>query len=500
MKALRKRVTSAASWSVAIRLIERIVGFGSTLIFVRLLSPADFGVMAMGTSVLAIVSTFTEFGFSQALIQLKDPDRRAYDTVLTLNVLTGAIVAVVLVLAIPAAQSWYGDERVVTVMFGLAAVSFTASWRSVGLIQRERELDFRPIFNVMMARKLAAVAVGVGFAFLWRDYRALLIGLLAGAAVEVGVSYALAGHRPRLTLARTREVLSFSIWWMLNQAVSVSNQRGRDVLIGMRMGPGPLGQYAVATDLAMLPTNELVVPLTRALFPGYVEMRDELGRLHSAFVRVWAAVALVAVPSAAGIACLAPLITTVILGPQWVGVELLLGPLAAVGAVTALGHTFWPPILVRHGPKLLLVVTIVGTLLVLPAFGIVLWQYDLRTAIIAGALASVVLVVGTGTYVVRSLGGRLRDLLVGLVRPALAGAAMAAGLLPLTTLVPAGAGWGVLFVCLLALVAAGALLYAGACLSLWWLAGRPVSAEQDLLAFVARRLPKRGGRKADASQ
>lgn len=491
MKALRKRVTSAASWSVAIRLIERIVGFGSTLIFVRLLSPSDFGVMAMGTSVLAIINTMTEFGFSQALIQLQNPDRRAYDTVLTLNVLTGAIVAIVLVVAAPAARAWYGDDRVVLVMFGLAAVTFTAAWRSVGLIQRERELDFQPIFAVMMGRKFAAVVVGVLFAFLWRDYRALLIGLLAGAMVEVAVSYMLAPHRPRLTLSRTREVLSFSFWWLLNQAVSVSNQRGRDVMIGMRMGPVPLGQYAVATDLAMLPTNELVVPLTRALFPGYVEMRGELGRLHSAFVRVWAAVALIAIPSAVGIACLAPLITTVILGPQWVGVERLLGPLAVVGAITALGHTFWPPILVRHGPKLMLAFTVIGTLLVLPVFGIFLWQYDLRVAIIAGAVAQLVMVVGSGGYLVRSLDGRLRDLLVGLVRPALAAAAMYAGLVPLTEMVPADAAWGIRFALLLGLVGIGALMYAGACLSLWWLAGRPATAELDLLELVARRLPRR---------
>lgn len=488
MKALRTRVGSAASWSVAIRLIERTIGFGSTLIFVRLLSPSDFGVMAMGTSVLAIISTFTEFGFSQALIQLPNPDRKAYDTVLSLNVLTGALVAFVLIAGIPFAQSWYGDSRVGTVLAGLAAISFVSSWRSVGLIQRERELDFRPIFTVMLSRKVAAVLVGVVCAFIWRDFLALLVGLLAGALVEVGVSYWLARHVPRLTLARTREVLRFSGWWLLNQLVSVSNQRGRDVLIGMRLGSGPLGQYSVATDLAMLPTNELVVPLTRALFPGYMEMRGETGRLHSAFVRVWGAVALVAIPAAVGIACLAHLITVVILGPQWVGVELLLGPLAIVGAITALGHTFWPLILVRHGPKTYLFFTLVGALVTLPLFALFMWEHGLRAGIVAAAASTLLVVAVSGGYLMQSLGGRPRDLVNALVRPAFSACAMWLALAPTVAAVPAHIGWGLSFVLLMALVALGALMYCGSCLGLWWLAGRPESAEQDLMRFALQRI------------
>jgi O-antigen/teichoic acid export membrane protein len=488
---LRARISSAAQWSIAIRMIERLIGFASTMVLARLLTPADFGVVAMGMAVFAIINTVTEFGFTQALIRHPGPDHEAYDTALTLNVLTGALVAVALLIAIPVAQSWYEDARVGWVLAGLAMVSFTLGWRSVGLIRLERELNFKPIFQVMAARKIFAVAVGIGVAWLYGDYRALLAGMFAGAAVEVGMSYWLGPRRLRLTLSRYRQLLGFSVWWMLNQAAVALTNRGRDFLVGARLGPGPLGQYSVALELAILPTSELVAPLMRALFPGYVEMRNETGRLYAAFVRVWAVVALVVVPAAAGMACLGPLIAHVVLGPQWTEAGALLRLLAFFGAVLGLGHSFWPLMLTQRGPGLVFAFTFGGMAVTLPVFAFMLWHVGLAAAIAASILAGALVLVATAGYMVRVLDGHLRDLLAGLARPTVASALMAGGLVPLASLVPAQAPWGFAAAALIALVVGGALVYIGAVWTCWRLAGAHPGAESDLLAAANHWLKRR---------
>ena len=123
MASLRLRMASGARWTVSIRVVERVIGFVSTLVLARLLAPQDFGVVAMGTAIQGILSTLTEFGFTKAIIRMQRPQHAHYSTAFTLNAITSALVALALLVAIPLAQIWYDDARVAPVLVTLAAIS-----------------------------------------------------------------------------------------------------------------------------------------------------------------------------------------------------------------------------------------------------------------------------------------------------------------------------------------------------------------------------------------
>ena len=311
-------MASGARWTVSIRVVERVIGFVSTLVLARLLAPQDFGVVAMGTAIQGILSSLTEFGFTKAIIRMQRPQHAHYSTAFTLNAITSAVVAVALLAAIPLAQIWYDDARVAPVLITLAAISFIGGFRNLGLARYERALDFRPFFLIALARKLSSFTIGAVCALIWHDYRALLAGMLLGAVVEIASTYRLTRFRPRFTLTRARELMGFSLWWLAGEMATMFGRRGQDILVGQQLGAATLGQYAVALDLATMPTTEIVAPVMRAVYPGYMQMKDDVGRLYSAFVRVWGVIALLAIPSAIGIGCLAQLMTMVVLGPKWV--------------------------------------------------------------------------------------------------------------------------------------------------------------------------------------
>ena len=256
-----------------------------------------------------------------------------------------------LLIAIPFAQTWYDDARVTGVLVVLALVSLIAGLRNSGLVRYERALDFRPFFAIALARKSTSLVVGAACALLWRDYRALLAAMLVGAIVETAIGYRLTRFRPRLTLEKARELFGFSAWWLMSQAAGMLGRRGQDVLVGQRVGAESLGQYAVALDLSTMATTEIVAPVMRAVYPGYVAMKDDSGRLFSAFERVWGVIALLAIPAAAGTACLAGMIVDVVLGPKWLPAIPLMSLLAVIGALQAMLSCYWPVILTRLGPK-----------------------------------------------------------------------------------------------------------------------------------------------------
>lgn len=488
MASLRLRMASGARWTVSIRVVERVIGFVSTLVLARLLAPADFGVVAMGTAIQGILSSLTEFGFTKALIRMRRPGHSFYSTAFTLNAITSSVVALAMVAAIPLAQHWYDDARVGPVLLTLAAISVVSGLRNLGLARYERALDFRPFFLIALARKLASFSVGAVFALIWQDYRALLAGMLVGTVVEIASSYRLTRFKPRFTLSKWRELMGFSAWWLASEMATMVGRRGQDIFVGQQLGAVTLGQYAVALDLATMPTTEIVAPVMRAVYPGYMQMKDDVGRLYSAFVRVWGVIALLAIPSAVGIACLADLMTHVVLGPKWAEAAPLMGALAAIGALQALNSCYWPMLLTRLGPKTVFKLAAWGVSLTIPAFGIVLWTSGLMPAIAAWLLCGVLMLFVGARLLLEDLGGSVAPLVRALFRPAVGAAAMAAFLLALQGTISIGQNWFAGLSALLTLVLFGALVYVATVGCLWNLAGRPQDGEGELLSIVLSRL------------
>ncbi len=478
-RSLKDRFASGARWTVALRLVDRGLGFASTLLLARLLTPEDFGVVAMGTSIQAILLAVTEFGFIQSLIQRSDTDNKAYDTAWTLLIIANAIVSLILVALIPLALRWYDDPRVVPVMVALAFHAFLSSFRNVGYVLYEREMNFRPAFLMALWRKIASVLVAASAAYVLGNYWALLAGVLAGVVTEVAVSYWLFPYRPRFSLARTSELMGFSKWWLASQLTGHLNRRGQDFLIGGQLGAERLGQYSVAFEFATLPTTEIVAPLTRAVLPGYVMLRENSSRMFGTFARVWGGVALVALPAAAGIFCLSELITKVILGPKWAGTEGLLGLLAFLGAAHAMSTNFWPLVLTLKGPKASFILAVVSLILTMPAFVALLILQGLTAAVLGLIGSSVLVLVLTAAWFVHTQGLAALSLLRPLVRPALSTLVMVATLLAGPPYAAGDANWAGDFVNLLARVALGAVVYTISIAFLWLLSGCPAGAERD---------------------
>src|SRR5690349_8288264 len=113
---MRADMARGAAWMVLFRLFDRSVGIVSTAVLARLLVPADFGLVAMAMSVIAIIELATAFSFEVALIQKADPGREHYDTAWTLNILMAAGAALLTAALAAPAASMYGDQRLVAVM------------------------------------------------------------------------------------------------------------------------------------------------------------------------------------------------------------------------------------------------------------------------------------------------------------------------------------------------------------------------------------------------
>src|SRR5689334_2836021 len=126
-----RRMAKGAAWMVLMRLSVRATGFVSILVLARLLTPGDFGLVAMASSMLGLLECLSEFSFDMALIRDRTADRSHYDTTWTLAIIRGLGIASVLAAGASWAAAFYQDPRLEAVLYIVAFASAISGFENV---------------------------------------------------------------------------------------------------------------------------------------------------------------------------------------------------------------------------------------------------------------------------------------------------------------------------------------------------------------------------------
>jgi lipopolysaccharide exporter len=161
-----RAMTKGALWMILARLGDRSLGLVSTVVLVRLLAPSDFGLIAMGMSIIAVCELIGQLGFDMALIQNRHAGRKHYDTAWTFNVIFAGVTSIgLLLLAVPAAK-FYGEPRLTPIVLFLALGSLISSFENIGVIAFRRDLQFSKEFGFIFGKKLASFAITIPLALI----------------------------------------------------------------------------------------------------------------------------------------------------------------------------------------------------------------------------------------------------------------------------------------------------------------------------------------------
>lgn len=480
---MKSQIASGAGWMVLFRLIDRSLGVISTLVLARLLVPEDFGLVAMAMSLLAIIELATSFNFEVALIQRAEVQRVHYDSAWTLNVLLAmACGSATALLAYPTAL-FYGEPRLTTLLLVLAGGWLLGGFENIGIVDFRRNLDFRREFNFLALRRALSFALTIALAVSLRSYWALVAGSVGGKLLGVGLSFVMHPYRPRPSLKAARELVGFSGWMLASNLIFVLQMKIPHIVVGRTLGAGPLGLLTLATEIAQLPSSDLIAPINRAVFPGYSRMAEDVALLRATFVDVVAVVILIAVPAAVGIGAVAEPLVRTMLGEKWIDAVPVIQVLSLASAVAALSSNNVAAYLALGQPRLLTFVVSIRLCILVPAAIVMTHSFGLLGAALAELIASL-LTLGISLPL---LFGRLELSYMRFVsrvwRPMVASALMAAIVQLVLLSMPSGSAIQSA-TALLAGVVVGVLSYALAVLLLWQASGRPEGAE----AILIRRL------------
>lgn len=335
---LARRVAKSAATIAFGRIAVRLIGLANTLIVARLLTPDDFGLVALGVVVMQILEQLSEVSVSRTVVKFRDAGRELFDTLFTLSIIKGVLVLGVMLALAPLAVGFYDDTRVDGIFVALGLVSLVRSVRNPRFHEFERDLDFSRELLVGVLTKVVSVALSIAIALHYESYWAIVAGIAAGVVLEVILSFWLKPFLPKLSFAAFRQLISFTGWLSAAGALIAINNKLGPLVLGRIVGTGPTGAYYVGGQLAAMVGRELAQPIVKALYPGLSSLQGQPDRMRYAYLRGAEAMAAIVAPAAFGLSFVAKDFTTLVLGEGWDMAALVVGVVTPVyGLVAVLG-------------------------------------------------------------------------------------------------------------------------------------------------------------------
>jgi O-antigen/teichoic acid export membrane protein len=314
---LTTKTILGAGWTVSSRMAGRLVDFVTILVLARALSPADFGLTAIATTLISIVDTVLEVPLILALTSLNRITKAHLDTAFTLGVIRGAAFSLVVLAAAWPFAHIYGDHRLMALVATLAIGPIARSLYSPAMVKYIREMSFRQGFVAEFVGKIMASAIAISVALTGGGYWAIVASSVSSHLATTLLSYFIARYRPRLSLSEFPAFSTFLGWFSSAQVFTALSWQFDRILLGYFITKSDLGQYSMASDLSVLPTQSLIGPAMQPLVSAFTRINDNRDRLRRAYSRASRFTMTLAAPTCIGMSVTSDLLINVLLGAKW---------------------------------------------------------------------------------------------------------------------------------------------------------------------------------------
>lgn len=384
-QAARGAMVTVAAQGVKIML--QVVG---VVVLARLLSPGDYGLVAMVTAIIGVAEIFRDFGLSTAAIQAKTLSRAQRDNLFWINTGAGAAFTLLTFFAAPLVALLYHRPELVGLTHVLAFVFVLNGMGTQYRADLTRRLRFSKLATVEIAGPAVALTVAIVAALNGAGFWALAVQQLTLSLVLLIGNGSSAGWIPRLPRRAPMKDL-FKFGWQLAGSLFVGYLANNvdSLTIGTRFGANSLGLYNRAFQLLMTPLGQLRAPTTKVALPVLSRLRGDHEGSNTYIQRGQAALGLTLVAGLGVVIGAAEPITSIFLGRQWLSVEPILRLMAAAGTFQSLAYVgMW--IYLAHGlTKQLLQYTLISVtikvacILIGSHWGVigVAWGYALAPAL-----------------------------------------------------------------------------------------------------------------------
>jgi O-antigen/teichoic acid export membrane protein len=353
---LRKQAYKGVKWTAFATLLNTIVQFVQIAILAHLLTPKDFGLVAMVMIIIGFGQLFKDAGISSAIIYYQDISQDKLSSLYWLNIFSGFVIFLIIILISPLAVSFFNEPRIQDLFYVASLLFLVIPIGQQFQILMQKELNFERIAKIETIARFVGMIVAIYSAYIGVGAISIIYGQIANSVVRslLLLYFGIYLFKPKLhfNAKDLKGFVSFGLYEMGRKSINYFNSRVDQLIIGKMLGATDLGYYSLAFNLIIMPVSRINPILTRVAFPIFAKVQDDLNKLKKGFFESIKYLTLINFPLLIGLAVLAEPFVLVVYGKQWTNSILLIQILAFVAIFRSIGNPCGSLILAKGRPDL----------------------------------------------------------------------------------------------------------------------------------------------------
>jgi len=427
---LRQNVISGVRWTGGARILGNFISWCITILVMRLLTPQDYGLMAIATIFILFLLQLHELGLGAILVQKKDLDETTIRQVLAALLLINFGFALILLFTAHLIEDFFKEPRIVPLIRLLSIVFILKPYSVVPSALLERGMHFRGKSIVDFISTVTGSLVTLILALSGCGVWSLAWGELSiHVSRAIGLNFFCSRLRaPSFNFKGIKGIIPFSSYMTIYRILWFIFSQADIFIVGKLLGKQFLGFYSVAMSFATLPMEKISVVFNQVALTAFARIQTDKAKVASHFLKAIRVVSFMSFPLMWGISCIAPELVSVLLGDKWEMVALPLQLLSLVVPLRMIVNLMNPAVIGIGRPDISLFNVLMASILV-PLGVIIGVHWGITGVCIAWVIAFPLVFLSNLWRVSSVLGVSFLDVLSAMASPALAGAVMAGGVM-----------------------------------------------------------------------
>jgi len=316
---LKKIVLRGLGWSASVKFLSQLITWSVTIVVIRLLSPKDYGLMALAEYFIGFLMLLSELGLGAALVQKSDLDRSILDQIFGLVILTNCCLFLLTYLGAPFAASFFKEQRLIAIIRFLSLQFLMISLSTMPQSAILRKMDFRNLSIVEFISAITGSTITLVLALKGWGVWALVYGCLTISMVRtIGLNLISPYlYTPRFSFKGLWKMISFGTYVLGDRILWYFYSRADILIIGKLMTRELLGFYSVGMNLASLPMEKSSGIINQVAFPAFSSIQNDTEKSGTHFLKAVRVMSFLVFPLLWGMSSLAPEIFHNLFGKKW---------------------------------------------------------------------------------------------------------------------------------------------------------------------------------------
>lgn len=367
-KEVKKKTINSVFWQSVSSATARLVYLVTTLILAKLLTPKDYGLIAIAWLVINTLALFRDAGVGKALIQRQTLVKEAADTAFVLIPTVCLFLYGLSYFIAPYLGAAFGDGQAESVIKVMSVTVIILSVGTVPSLMLEKELMFKRKIIPEISASFGYALVSISLALFGFGVWSLVFGEITRALFLASLIWFVSSWRPKFTFSRSlaKEMMGYGIYIIAFSIGTFIFYSIDNAVIGKVLGATLLGYYAFAFSLTNLPATKITDVLSRVIFPAYSKLQGDDQALRDSLLKTLEYVSMVIVPIGFAIFAVGPIFLKAMYGSKWLNAIPLLQVLWFYGLLRSILEITKSVFLATGNPKLFSRITILQLSIILP--------------------------------------------------------------------------------------------------------------------------------------